>query len=417
MYQFISAEVIRRGYAGGWETTDLNYTRMDFIRMSYQVCILELRNTDTQETGYVDFFELPIGAQTSIVLLKDYLEGADNIIFGLIKPEFVKGHNYVKMLFANAFGLDTKSVNRNIAVERPLLPDQQIDLLLYRDDMTKVDYNRIATYGLITIGGLLHWFDTREEGIIIYDGAKSAWLMREARIGILDFTQVASVKKIQIKESMVKYPYENINLNSVIYLNLGTSVIGKTIMISIAGILHPLDNFLTIVDEKTIRVNLKFIDFIGLFYDTYKKIDYSSLPLTRDLYYDDQFLTTEFDNPEVIMAFLKLSQSFVIIIDDHNITVETKKLENTQIPGVYNTPEKEYPDVPIQIGRGYLSGYNIFKRHEFYTVKLPNYLVKRSFLDTTLAREEGTRIVRDIDYGYHPKDYADAHFLYIKKEV
>lgn len=414
MYNFISAQVIPKNDAGGWQTVNLNYTRMDFIARDYRVCIIEVQHDKTLERGYVDFFRFPKSAQIMAIPLRDYLMNSDAIILDLIKEDFVAGAEYVRCYLASAMNMYTVGSNRHMSPQDELLPDQQIDLTLIHDKMKESDYKRLNEYGLITVGGLLHNTGVVNNGLMVYDGAKTAWGHGEDRIGILDFTRVGKITRKKIKESDLRYPLGEDELVNNIYINTGIDLSEKTVFLSLGGILHTLEDRLSIVDDQVVKMNLRGLDLVGLFYETRELIDYSDFPLRHDQYILDMYRLEDFHKPEYIKSLLSLTQSFLVILDSKNITIRKEKLHGTEFPGLYLANNDIIPEVPVVIGRGYIPGFNYFRRVEFDVLKVPCYITKYPMRTTT---EDNIIQVRDIDYGYRPKGYSEAFRLFIKKEV
>lgn len=412
MYQLISASVMERGKAGDWQAANLLNEPMSIIARKYSNCILYLFDTVENKNVYADFFGFPSAAYTSPHTLGAYLRVANDIIGPMVLDELPEPE-HVRFLFTNAYGMRTKPFNRNFDIDYPLMPDQEIDLLLYKDGIE--DYQRIARNSLVTVGGFVHRMDANENGLVIYDGAKTAWKFGEARVGLLDFSKVGEIETIPVDSTMYRQPVENAPMRSSVYIDLKRPVLGKSIFVVLGGILHALDGFMDVVGESVVKLNFSQLDLMGIFYDTYEFIDYSSLPLTPDALNKDQWVSSEFETDVFVKAFLEHHQSFFVICETGNLSVTKRKLKNHEIPRLYHACTDTYPDYPVVVNRGFIAEYNIQSRKDGYCLTVPHYMRKHQF--RTTVELDVSRIVRDTNYGPRAYSYSDAWALFIRKEI
>lgn len=412
MYQIVTAQAIPRGNYGDWQNVNLKGMRLNDIFQSYQLCMLQLHDVDTNETGWVDMYQLPIQLRISPVTIERWLEITSPLNIFPDDPFGQRGENYVRFMFANAFGMSMSGINFSFNQNENLLPDQRVDIMLKKDGIE--DYAKIVRNALFTTNGLIHRADVLQGGGIALLGAGAAAAKyNDNRVGILDFSNVAEITTYSITDEMIRGGGRDLPLSRGFFIDTPEELIGKTVGIVIAGQMHLLNGTMSVVSDQRVKFNSQLIDFPDIYYSTYKSLDLSSIPLAVDQNAPDQFVTSQFITDASIRAFLKLPQSFMFIIQSNNIVVENIKVKETELPGLYISPGKELPDLPLQVGAGYIPEYNVEEREGFWTISVPRYDYLNWIRHSTGLTD--ATVIRDQLYGFKRAHRSRAGFLLIKK--
>ena len=104
----------------------------------------------------------------------------------------------------------------------------------------------MSRYCLISVNGLLHKADGSVNGLYVRDGAKSSRIANKTNVGIISFKDVGEFDIIPINRNMIKQPSETLRLKEKIYLDLNTDLSNKTVLLSLGGYLHAVDNIVRI---------------------------------------------------------------------------------------------------------------------------------------------------------------------------
>lgn len=412
MYQIVTAQAIPKGNYGDWQNVNLKGMRLNDIFQLYHLCMVQLFDTDKNITGWLDLYQLPIQLRTSPAEIERWLEITSPLNLYEDDPTGMKGDHYVRAMFANAFEMKTTGINFSFAESENLLPDQRVDIMLKKDGID--DYERIVRNALFTTNGLIFRADTLPTGGIALLGAGAAAAKyNDNRVGILDFSSIAEIKTYNITDEMIRGGGKDLPLSRGFFIDTPEDLIGKTVGIVVAGQMHLLNGTLSIVGDRRVKFNTQLLDFPDIFYTTYGTLDLSSIPLSKDANSPDQFVTSQFTSDDSIKAFLKLSQSFLFIIQTNNITVENLKIKETELPGMYLTPGQELPDLPLQLGSGFLVEYNVEERDGFWAIGVPRHDYYNYIRHSTSVTD--ATVIRDQRYGYKRAWRSRAGFLLIKR--
>lgn len=417
MLQLLSATAVAQNTYNGWTDVTLGGMPLHRIYSTYSSVILRVYDTINDQNGFIDLYQLPIVTRSTPQTLNNYLAIAAGLTITLAEEDLIKGKKYVPFYYATAWDYRLKGFNNLFHPDTELLPDQKVDVLLYHPKVT--DYRRLQNNALFTVNGLIHRSDISDVGVVLYQGGRTITRFNDNRVGVLDFSTIGEFEILPIEDNMIKAVSPEIGFNDVVYFDLPVSLEGKTIFIVLGGVLHALDNVLDVVGSNRVKINFKHHNLLDQFYNTYKVLDLSSLPLTRDVNVEDQFVTAEFSQDEFIRAFLKLSQTFFVVIDATGISVQRKKLNYTDQPGIYRHFEEQQPDLPVQIGTGFISEYNIKEQDGFWVLSLPHGTTNNYVWKTTTAVDEvgvNYSLIRDQRESYYPRAAASAYLLYIVKE-
>lgn len=124
---------------------------------------------------------------------------------------------------------------------------ERVDLLLQR---ANTDYELMGRRCLATVNGYLHLTESDENGFHIRDGGKSAKFCNKTQVGLLSFNKISNIQLIPITREMIQQPqyidnldisHDAIPLREKVYLNTGVDLRTKTILVSIGGYLHVLN--------------------------------------------------------------------------------------------------------------------------------------------------------------------------------
>lgn len=412
MYQLIQAQTRTKGSFNDWARTDIGELRLLSIFTLYSNALVYLYDVTNEKNGWLDLYSLPVSVRDSVATLNQYLSLASGLTILEDDPRGERGDNYVRFLNAMAYKFTFRGTNANFSTDETLLPDQRVDLLLQRDGIT--DYTTIVSKTLWTVNGLcFRAWPIDGQGITLNHAGKFASKFNDLRVGILDFSTIGAVSTYPITESMIQGGGTELPLSRGFYLRSPEALTGKTVGLVIAGKLYLLDKEVSITGETRIQVHMQNINLINHFFETHNYLDYSDIPLSEDANEPEQVVANQFLTDAVIKAFLTSVYSYLIIIDSTNLEKEYMSLKRTKIDGTYLSPGSVLPDLPAQIGNGYLAEYDLWEQDGFYALRLPHSTINNWFYETIPMNER--QLVQNQRYGYRPITPSEARLLLIKK--
>jgi hypothetical protein len=115
-------------------------------------------------------------------------------------------------------------------------------------------------------------------------------------------------------------------------------------MVSIGGYLHANDRIIDVVnkEEGLVRLNMEYLSLDRRIFEMEDYLGCNTLGLTRSEIRENTILVDEIESNGFITKLLTLTQSFIIIVDNPNVTIEKKLINKTRMFGTY-----EYGAEPV----------------------------------------------------------------------
>jgi len=286
------------------------------------------------------------------------------------------------------------------------------DLRMTRAD---TDYQLFAEHALVTVNGLFHLTDGSARGIQVTDGGRSIRHSNRNQVGIWSFLEVGALKCYPITDEMIVPRGENPLRNGFSVVVPGEDFTHKTVLLSLGGVLHFVNQNYRVVGDNSIMIEWWKLDFFHRYYLIRDRIDLSSF---------DALQPTPVNKPDTldlnlalmddaIRAFMKLSQTFVIVVDAENFYVDRHPLEATRLPGRYLSYAR--PQGPLQLENGLMSEYiAILEQGGTYVLAVDENVISRYHEDTRPAGDSdfynGQRISQ------FPQFYGAGYLLEMGRE-
>lgn len=188
---------------------------------------------------------------------------------------------------------------------------------------------------LTTVNGLLHINIPARRGLQIKHAGTSLDIENEALLGLVSFENIADIEQVPILDEMIGDYDQIYGLKSAAYINLNRDLTNKTVLMSFCGRLLGADGFIEVINSQGgIRLNLYQLDLLQIIQESKLKIDLSSLDLDERLYQANAIhIADVFENNGVVRELLKLSQTFMIIVDTPILVKDHQLLSTTKLDG------------------------------------------------------------------------------------
>lgn len=256
--------------------------------------------------------------------------------------------------YADAFhaGYKVQPTHPTASPDADLPPADKPWLYLSRPD---TDFTLFGKSCMVSVNGFFHRVETDPTGAWVVDGMKSRMVSGENQIGLVSFRELGTITHIPITENMV-FKQNDTLLRHRAYLDVGQDISNKTVMLVIGGYLHLFDpkSFFR-VGEQTLCINFQNMPLFERFHESQNFIDLSSLPMERNEENPTMLTVDDFLSDENLTAYLTLSQSFIVLLDNQEIFVDKEYVKNTKNPNmlISYTP----PIFPLVNGIGKVAEY------------------------------------------------------------
>lgn len=415
MYHLVAAKVKTDYTNGDWWEEDLSTVTIRDIIDNYRLVHLMLTNDVILTPLFADFFDfLSLSFLDVSMTLPDWFAsiGSSTLPTSPTFPTYESKTVQYRDAFQSLFSV--QKVHPTIDPEIENTPDgDKIDLLLSKNGLTQYD---IADYCLVSVNGFMHFTEANDRGLYVRNGAEKILETDERNVGIYSFAKLGklTLKPLSTLEMFTAtgvvlrgfngndvYPLSNDDYSDTIFIDVGESLINKSVLLSVGGYFHAMDNVYSIVGETTIKLDFKKIPFARRLLESKKYINLSSLNLTENPNNTSAMAVEEILTNATVQAYLNLSQSFLILVDSPNLYTQRHIMENGRLPGVYFHPETTH--YPMMIDNGRLAEYleiyeeqktqyripgsNEVKRYLFETINWKDQV----FIDSTKEIYQGQR--------------------------
>jgi hypothetical protein len=340
MYNLVSAIGKNKQLDGRWESVDIGSMPLNAIFLKYSVMLVTLANPFYKEKLGLDLGLLQSKLVASEETFNEFLISNGNKTLPTIIGEYKIDKKYAR--YKDAF-----QANYTII---PVKPGASFDAELPRGDKTNLYVTRANTsmgsftkHCMVTVNGFFHRVDGSDDGAWVVDGNVSCVQSGQNLMGLLNFQGVGKLKYLPIKESMIGRHFDKEPLGNRAVINLGIDVVDKTLILVLGGYMHILDEKTFYrVGKQSVMIDFNNIPMLERYYESKKFLDLSSLPMEKSSNNEDAVAIGSFFSDDNIKAYLTLSQTFVVVLDNPYIYLESEGADNTELAGQvisYGKPE------------------------------------------------------------------------------
>jgi hypothetical protein len=278
-----------------------------------------------------------------------------------------------------------------------------------------IDYQTFYESCLVSVNGFIHLTDTDQEtGVWVINGMNSCILSKKNKIGIHNFQDLGQLTLIPITADMIYKQNTRQSLCNQAYINVGQDLTQSTVMVVIGGYLHILDTkTFSLVGTESLMIDFNKNPLLERYYESKDYIDLSNLALTASSYNPDAVSIEEITSDAAITALLTLSQSFIVLLNNQDISVNLVELERLQWPGCYASYVD--PVYPLITGYGKLNEYWSVWEQPRWAIKTADNLKAKYLFNTVPALEQIT--VSNQEDPMHPVSISPGYFLQISSDI
>jgi hypothetical protein len=409
MYFITSATGVKKGIHKQWQAIDLTSLSVASLYTTYRKVWLTLTLSTDPTPLYLDMDDVATRYATYAGTFAEWLVfiAAQSLPTRTTGPIF--RHRSAKFCDAFKAGYTVTPVTHaNVDSASTPMADKP-DVRLTRTSPV-TDYTAFFTHCLVSINGFYHLSDTDGvNGIVVSDAMTTLRHSRQNQIGLLSFSTVCSLQIVPITASMLQHT-EPGQAN----VTLPQDLTNKTVMLVLGGYLHVIDpvTFQRIAQD-TFKVDFLSLPLLERYYESKKYLDLSSLNLESSPTNDQQIGIDDLLTPEVLTAYLTLSQSFLVILDCPEIYLQKQFIKRTGLPDMYIAYNE--PIYPLVTALGRHPEYWYTLEDGQYSVTVYDALVENRIFDTVMTAE-----LASVDAGRrpaYPGSISPAHFLEIGRDI
>lgn len=378
MYIFKSSFLRAKNSKDGYQNVNIAVMQMSAVLDNYIDGYIVLTHTQLQGTFYMTVSKLRsnnVPMYTDMIFNR-WLQQNNTIDLNLtkIKPEYTQSTVEYSDAIKAAFAIDR--VGRYMSVDANISNADKVDLLLRKNIPNK---NELYTRIVATVNGFAHKVFAHEDGIALAGGGRTFNNTGINTVGILSFSNACTINQYAITEDMITQTNTTIPLANELLINLGMSLVNKSIMLSIGGYLFINKGVGEIINPETgiILVKLDQLDVVDMIINSVGIIDLTALGVFADnkaLTYN-KVRVNDIKSDVCIRKYMSLEQSFIIVADTECIQTEYINVSVTGIPGTYESTKE--PTYPLIDSKGLLPEYWKIRSEDYWSIKLTDDVTKR----------------------------------------
>jgi len=407
MYQFISSMSRRASGTGIWVDDDISNIPLNTLMSEYSKIIVTLSNQFLPNNVIVDLGSILPNTNGLTLTLTQFLIENGNKTLPTLPIDTIPKLTTAKYADAFKAGYSIVAVNPNTSVTANQPESDKNWLYLTKPTL---DYNLFFKSCLVNINGFFHLTDTDGTGIYCVDGMKTLRKSNMNQIGIYSFAELGSLEFVQIKPEMIYKQYLDQKYSDGVFIDIGTDISDKTVLLVLGGYLHLMaDDVFKPINNTSFRISLNNIPLLDRYFNSKEYLDFSSLPLTTTIRNKNQISIFEFFSDANIMAYLTLSQSFFIILDNPDVYVTKSPVRKTPYGDMFISYEK--PEYPLVVQNGKIINYWATYEDGQYSIVATDTMHTNYNYNTVDAVNENS--VDNTALTNKPSIYSDAYFLKI----
>lgn len=280
-------------------------------------------------------------------------------------------------------------------------PSQEVALEDYDDlivDIEGYDPRYISQHCLFSVNGFVFPSKYQDYGVRVLHASDTVRDSHEMNAGFLNFEKVGAVRQIPITKNMITKIDENKTWFDRITIDTTEYIGNKTVGIVLGGYLHLLDDLVKVIGPNTLTLSMRNYNLRERVMNSMKELDLEFMGLDQ---VNNSVPINEFLTEDNLVKYITSKYSFLVLIDNCEMSVDYEAVSNAAMLGTYIIPkEHRLGRLVDHIGKGldYWPNYECGQ----WALKTTNFNVATDLHETT-GWEALTRI-NDAAVGHKPTE-------------
>ena len=221
---------------------------------------------------------------------------------------------------------------------------------LTRTDIA-IDYNYMQANCLVNVNGFYHQTSTDGiNGVLVTAGMESLVRSNQNQIAIWNFGSVGSLTQIPITPAMVSTNAPGTPTAPLI--TIPTPLTNQSIFLVLGGYMVLVDgSVLTQLSSTAFQLNFALIDLVNRYYESTNYINIDSVLAGAPAANPNQVLISDLTTPTAIAAWLALSQTFFVAINNPEVYMQQQSVKRIGTPNQYISYQQPTSPLVLALGR------------------------------------------------------------------
>ncbi len=411
MYVYVSSISLTNNISAQWQEIDVSDMSFSQIYSQFQQTYLTLRNVQLDELLYVPLQLYRTTLATSSLTVNQWLSSIGNATLQTI-PE-LPTKDLVSAKYANAIlsGYKLELAKAGYGYPQEMPTSELTDLLVTRPQFP-TNMQLVHKYCLTKVNGFYHRTAWDGQRCFILDGGVTAAMRRCSHTGMVSFLDIGEIEEYTLTDDDIVPLTEGASLKEGIIIRAPESAAGKSVLFILGGyMIQPEPEVFFPNTDSTWVLNIRGLPYYERIFESRKEIDLSSLPLEAlDTNEDNAIVQESLLSDETIRAYLKLSQTFLVIVDTPDLFLTRIHVRVSNIPGLITSYQE--PDYPLVMGYGKHVEYSKIQETQYWALRVADSWYKQFAFETTPTR--GVQVLTNHWNTWKPFLRTDGYLLNIQ---
>lgn len=407
MYKLEGSLCLRRGLGSNWEEVDLTGVQLFKAFQEYRQFYLILSHPSQTAHIYANMADVIVGPDELNMPVGVWLDHIENRTLPMVSELPTANKRSVRYGNIEQLAYNVRLAEAGLHLAPNVPPTTLNDLALTRLNM-QTDMRMVEQNCLVTVNGYLHYAVADNYTAYVIGGGKTAKAQKAYTFGLLSFGDLGTNKIIRgdnltisafDRDGGTVYEKTRISINEEIGNRAYFAVIGGYIVLPKDGVFQQVSDTDFMLDLSRLPYEERLIE--------------SRDALGLDALHPD--LTARFEGMNIdvartddfIRAYMKLPQSFIVLIDCPSIQIEKKHIQRASFPGQYLVTE--FPTLPLVGPYGRLLDYWTNEENKMWSLEVYNNY-HNQYVFTEGPRRRAQFASNAVDGTRHYK-IAEAYFL------
>lgn len=218
-------------------------------------------------------------------------------------------------------------------------PTQEVAVEDYDDliiDIEGYDPAYVTKHCLFSVNGFVFPSKYQDYGVRVLHAADAVRDSQNMEAGFLNFEKIGAIRQVPITKNMItkidesKTWFDRITIDTTEYIG------NKTVGIVLGGYLHLLDGLVKVIGPNTLSLSMRNYNLRERVMNSMKELDLEFMGLDQ---VNNSVPLNEFLNEENVVSYLTSKYSFLVLIDNTEMSVDYEGVSSTAMLGTYIIPK------------------------------------------------------------------------------
>lgn len=356
MYTAIQAIGVRNGINKRWEVIDLSTISVKALLANFRKVQVKLMPEQDTVAEYLNLRDIaPRYATFSGTIAQMLVDNGDT---SLPTAQVGIQLNPAKAHFRDAFkaGYTVTPVNAVNVIDAAADQNSLPNIRLTRVD-SAVDYSYMFNHCLVSVNGFYHRTDTDGvHGLMVSGGMNTLNKSGQNQVGILSFASMCDIKIVPMTDSMI-----DTTVITKPVVTLSEDMSNKSLLLILGGYMVTVDGAaLKQVGASSYKIDFTQLNLVERFYESSLYTDMNDLQVNPASGSPNEISIGDLTTDEVIRNWLKLSQSFLVVLDTPEVYFHKQYIARSGLPNLYFSYIQPNDLLSLELGRhpSYWSSFN-----------------------------------------------------------